>query len=361
MTLTEAFSDLSDPRTGPAQRHDLQEMLVMALCAVLCGADSWVDVAEWAEDNEAWLKEYLVLERGTPSHDTFGRVFSLLDSHQFERFFVRWMQHLCPALTGELIAIDPDLGIPQLHAVVPRVHVRDHAEALQLAGERPATFVVFDILRVDGHDVTRLPHADRRALLEQLDLDRPCWHLSETFDDADVVVGLTREQGLEGVMSKRRSSPYIPGSRSPDWIKTPHRDELVAVIGGWIPEVGDERRLGALWIGHAADEETFDTDPVLYSLGRVGSGLSHKDREALLVVLIVFGAARLFGLDARRLATLSDHAIVMHPGPMNRGLEISNEIADAPASLVLNQVAAGVATRMAVLYLLATRNDGVRA
>ena len=188
-------------------------------------------------------------------------------------------------LDGELIAIDPDLGIPQLHAVAPRVHVRDHAEALQLAGERPATFVVFDILRVDGHDVTRLPHADRRALLEQLDLDRPCWHLSETFDDADVVVGLTREQGLEGVMSKRRSSPYIPGSRSPDWIKTPHRDELVAVIGGWIPEVGDERRLGALWIGHAADEETFDTDPVLYSLGRVGSGLSHKDREALLVVL----------------------------------------------------------------------------
>ena len=188
-------------------------------------------------------------------------------------------------LDGELIAIDPDLGVPKLHAVVPRVHVRDHAEALQLAGERPATFVVFDILRVDGHDVTHLPHSDRRALLEHLDLDRPCWHLSETFDDADIVVALTRAQGLEGVMSKRRSSPYVPGSRSANWIKTPHRDELVAVIGGWIPEVGDERRLGALWIGHAADEATFDTDPVLYSLGRVGSGLSHKDREALLVVL----------------------------------------------------------------------------
>lgn len=53
MTLTEAFSELPDPRTGPAQRHDLTEMILMALCAVLCGADSWVDVAEWAEDNEA--------------------------------------------------------------------------------------------------------------------------------------------------------------------------------------------------------------------------------------------------------------------------------------------------------------------
>lgn len=72
MTLTEAFDGLQDPRTGPAQRHDLREMILMALCAVLCGADTWVDVAEWAEDNESWLRRYLVLPRGTPSHDTFS-------------------------------------------------------------------------------------------------------------------------------------------------------------------------------------------------------------------------------------------------------------------------------------------------
>ncbi len=52
MTLTEAFAGVVDPRTGPARRHDLTEMILMALCAVLCGADTWVDVAEWAEDNE---------------------------------------------------------------------------------------------------------------------------------------------------------------------------------------------------------------------------------------------------------------------------------------------------------------------
>ena len=75
MTLTEAFAGLPDPRTGPAQQHDLWEMILMALCAVLCGADTWVDVAEWAEDNKGWLKRYLVLAHGTPSHDTFGRVF----------------------------------------------------------------------------------------------------------------------------------------------------------------------------------------------------------------------------------------------------------------------------------------------
>lgn len=105
MTLTEAFAELPDPRTGPAQRHDLTEMILMALCAVLCGADSWVDIAEWAEDNEAWLKRYLVLERGTPSHDTFGRVFRLLDAKVFETCFRTWIGGLVGAVAG-VVAID---------------------------------------------------------------------------------------------------------------------------------------------------------------------------------------------------------------------------------------------------------------
>lgn len=105
MTLSEAFTDLPDPRTGPAQRHDLTEMILMALCAVLCGADTWVDVAEWAEDNEAWLKRYLVLTHGTPSHDTFGRVFRLLDAKVFEACFREWIGSLVGVIAG-VIAID---------------------------------------------------------------------------------------------------------------------------------------------------------------------------------------------------------------------------------------------------------------
>ena len=105
MTLTEAFAELPDPRSGPAQRHDLTEMILMALCAVLCGADSWVDVAEWAEDNEAWLRRYLVLAHGTPSHDTFGRVFRLLDGKVFEARFRTWIGGLAGAVTG-VVAID---------------------------------------------------------------------------------------------------------------------------------------------------------------------------------------------------------------------------------------------------------------
>jgi predicted transposase YbfD/YdcC len=105
MTLTEAFAGLPDPRTGPAQRHDLSEMIVMALCAVLCGADTWVDVAEWAEDNEVWLKRYLPLEHGTPSHDTFGRVFRILDARVFEASFRQWIAAVVGVVAG-VVAID---------------------------------------------------------------------------------------------------------------------------------------------------------------------------------------------------------------------------------------------------------------
>jgi predicted transposase YbfD/YdcC len=101
----QAFSILPDPRTGPAQRHDLQEIIVMALSSVLCGADSWVDVAEWAGDNEDWLKKYLVLKNGTPSHDTFGRVFRLLDAAVFEQCFRNWIVDIAGAAKG-VIALD---------------------------------------------------------------------------------------------------------------------------------------------------------------------------------------------------------------------------------------------------------------
>lgn len=79
MTLQEVFSPVQDERRGPARQHDLHEMIVMAICGVLCGCDGWVDIADWCEDEEKWLKTFLVLRHGTPSHDTFGDVFRVLD------------------------------------------------------------------------------------------------------------------------------------------------------------------------------------------------------------------------------------------------------------------------------------------
>jgi predicted transposase YbfD/YdcC len=105
MTVTEAFAVLPDPRRGPARRYNLGEMIVMALCAVLCGEDTWVGMAEWAADNVAWLKGYLKLKGGTPSHDTFGRVFRILDATVFEACFRKWIASWVGVVEG-VIALD---------------------------------------------------------------------------------------------------------------------------------------------------------------------------------------------------------------------------------------------------------------
>jgi predicted transposase YbfD/YdcC len=81
-------------------------MLVVALCAILCGADNWFAISVWGEAKLDWLRRYVPLKQGIPSHDTFGRVFAALDPRQFEACFIRWVSRLCPALADQVVAID---------------------------------------------------------------------------------------------------------------------------------------------------------------------------------------------------------------------------------------------------------------
>lgn len=187
-------------------------------------------------------------------------------------------------IDGELIALD-DQGRPSFHVIAHRMHARNPTRIVRHAAERPVTFVAFDLLELGGRRLTSLPLTERRALLETLDLNRPAWQLSDLFDDGDALAAHTREAGLEGILSKRADSPYLEGVRSPHWVKTPHRSEMIAVIGGWIPETDSPGKLGALWVGHPSDEDTFEANPVLYPVGRVGSGLGHAQRDVLLQVL----------------------------------------------------------------------------
>lgn len=186
-------------------------------------------------------------------------------------------------LDGELIALNAD-GVPSFHSITPRMHVRSAERAARWAAERPVSYVVFDILQAAGKDLTGLPLVERRAHLAELTMSLG-WQISDLHTNGEALAHATRAAGLEGVVSKQKMSRYVPGARSTDWVKTPHRTELVGVIGGWIPEGGDGKRLGAVWLGHPADESTFMQQPVLYSLGRAGSGLSHAEKDTLLEVL----------------------------------------------------------------------------
>jgi predicted transposase YbfD/YdcC len=99
------FKDMPDPRAGN-RVHQLGDMIAIAVMAVICGADGWVHVETFAKAKRQWLATFLDLSNGIPSHDTFGRVFSLLDPDAFERCFKAWMAELVKSCGGKLIAID---------------------------------------------------------------------------------------------------------------------------------------------------------------------------------------------------------------------------------------------------------------
>lgn len=103
--VLEAFDGLQDPRTRECA-HRLDELLLVALCAITSGADSWISVTGWARLKLEWLRRFLPFSNGIASHDTFSRVFNLLDARQFEACFICWMQQLCPSLKGQLVPID---------------------------------------------------------------------------------------------------------------------------------------------------------------------------------------------------------------------------------------------------------------
>ncbi|MGA4668723.1 DNA ligase [Propionibacteriaceae bacterium Y1923] len=189
-------------------------------------------------------------------------------------------------LDGEVVAVTRD-GIANLQSLAPRMHQRNPHRVARLAATTPARFMVFDLLRLDGRRLTGLALEQRRELLEGLDLESngPGWQVPPQYDDGDLLAQATLAQGLEGVISKRLGSTYQAGVRSPDWVKVPHRAEFVGVIGGWVPETDNDRRLGSLWIGHPHDETTFADDGLLYPITRAGSGLGHGEREQLLEVL----------------------------------------------------------------------------
>ena len=120
------FQELDDPRIERNKRHTLLDIVAIAICGVLSGADTWVDIAEYGMTKEGWLRTFLALPNGIPSHDTFGRVFARLDPDQFQRCFARWVQAMFPHCTDDVIAIDGKRlrgsrdraqGVPAIHLV----------------------------------------------------------------------------------------------------------------------------------------------------------------------------------------------------------------------------------------------------
>jgi bifunctional non-homologous end joining protein LigD len=178
-------------------------------------------------------------------------------------------------LDGEIVALD-EAGRPSFTALAERMHVREKGRAGRLAASLPVTYMIFDLLAFDGHDLTGEPYHRRRAALEELHLSAGRWLVPPSFDDGAATLSAAREYALEGVVAKRLSSTYRPGARSPDWIKYKHDYTADFVVGGWRPGA---RVLGALLVGVMRRDGRLDLR------GRVGGGISAAKERALLAAL----------------------------------------------------------------------------
>lgn len=105
LDLKSHFSKVKDPRVERTKQHKLIDIIIIAICATICGADGWIQVEQFGIEKEAWLKTILELPNGIPSHDTFGRVFAHLDPVEFEACFFEWVQSISEKVEG-VIAID---------------------------------------------------------------------------------------------------------------------------------------------------------------------------------------------------------------------------------------------------------------
>ena len=150
-------------------------------------------------------------------------------------------------LDGEVVAFAD--GIPSFGALAERMHVQQASRARTLAATRPVTLLAFDLLELDGEDLSARPLSQRRTTLQELTLADVHWQVPDAYDDGAMLMEATAQQGLEGIVSKKRSSRYLPGRRTADWLKFPHRPTSSYVVGGWRLETDSSSRIGAVLVG----------------------------------------------------------------------------------------------------------------
>jgi bifunctional non-homologous end joining protein LigD len=173
-------------------------------------------------------------------------------------------------LDGEIVAFDSE-GRPSFERLQSRMHLASDSAVRRRVKDTPVTYVIFDVLYLDGHSTFPLAYEQRREVLDALELEGPAWRAPAYHrGEGSALLAATRELGIEGIVAKRLDSTYLPGQRNSSWVKVKNVNEQDVVIGGWTPgEGGRARSLGALAVG------VYDDGKLTY-VGKVGTGFTEK-------------------------------------------------------------------------------------
>lgn len=221
--LVDVWVGVRDPRQAKKVEHPLVELLVVAVCAVLSGADTFVAVEVWGKEKLDWLRKYLKLESGIPCHDTFGRVFAAIDPDEFGAAFLRWVGQVVPTLTnGEVVAIDGKtsrrsgkVGGTPLHLVSAFA-----AQAGLVLGQRATA--------AKSNEKTAIPE-----LLATLALEG-CIVTIDAMGTQPSIAQAIRDRGANYILSVKDNQPTLADSMQDFFVafqaapdKTPHRFEEI--------------------------------------------------------------------------------------------------------------------------------------
>jgi bifunctional non-homologous end joining protein LigD len=182
-------------------------------------------------------------------------------------------------LDGEIVAFDYE-GRPRFQLLQRRMGLTTESTIRRRAVETPATYVVFDVLWLDGESLLEEPYSQRRKVLDGLELDGAHWRAPRNHvGDGAALWQLVQDRNLEGIVAKRLASPYRPGKRSREWVKVRNRVGQELVIGGWMPGEGSRGgRVGSLLLGY------YDDGKFAYA-GGVGTGFTQATLDELTALL----------------------------------------------------------------------------
>jgi len=201
LLVAEHFADLPDPRVERARRHALLDILVVALCAMICGADTFVDIARFGRAKRGWLRERLGLElpHGIPSHDTFGRVFAHLDPDAFGQCFQAWTQTLHAQTAGQVIALDGKMLRHSFDAASGKGAI------YMVSAWAGASGLVLGQIKVDdkSNEITALP-----LLLKMLDLSGSIVTV-DAMGCQKAIAAQVQEQGGDYVLALKDNHPRL--------------------------------------------------------------------------------------------------------------------------------------------------------